>query len=126
VVATLPCSPVQTGSQAGLPQGLPDTYWRDFNPRICLAWRPFGNAQTVLRAGFGVFTVRLLGGVAYQMTGLTITPSLIYVNGLVNGNPLFQPRSVAFGNGRLMPDVVGTYEYYVAQQIHYRDPQSTQ
>lgn len=126
VVATLPCSPVQTASQAGLPQGLRDTYWKDFSPRISLAWRPSGNAQTVLRAGFGVFTLPPLGDVAYQMTGLASTPLLIYVNGLVNGKPLFQLPSVAFGNGGLTPDVVGTYEYYVAQQIHYRDPQSTQ
>jgi len=126
VVATLPCSPVQTASQAGLPQGLRYTYWRDFDPRISLAWRPFGNNRTVIRTGFGVYTVPQLGGVAYQMTGLASTPSLIYVNGIANGKPLFQLPSVAFGNGGLTPDIVGTYEYYVAQQIHYRDPQSTQ
>jgi hypothetical protein len=126
VVATLPCSPVQTASQAGLPQGLRYTYWRDFDPRISIAWRPFADGKTVLRAGFGLYTVPQLGGVAYQMTGLASTPSLIYVNGLSNGKPLFQLPSVAFGNGGLTPDIVGTYEYYVAQQIHYRDPQSNQ
>jgi len=119
-------SPVQTASQAGLPQGLRDTYWKDFDPRISLAWRPFGNDKTVFRTGFGVYTVPQLGGVAYQMTGLSSTPSLSYVNGLVNGKPLFQLPSVAFGNGGLTPDIVGTYEYYVSQQIHFRDPQSTQ
>jgi hypothetical protein len=56
VVSTLPCSPVQTASAAGLPQGLRYTYWRDFNPRISLAWRPFGDDKTVLRTGFGVYT----------------------------------------------------------------------
>jgi hypothetical protein len=60
------------------------------------------------------------------MTGLASTPSLIYVNDIVNGKPLFQLPSVAYGNGGLTPDIVGTYEYYVAQQIHYRDPQSAQ
>lgn len=126
VLSNLPCSPVQTASQAHLPQGLRDTYWRDFNPRISLAWRPFGDAKTVLRTGFGVYTVPQLGGVAYQMTGLASTPSLFYANALVNGKPLFQLPSVAYGNGGLTPDIVGTYEYYVAQQIHYRDPESTQ
>lgn len=121
VVATLPCSPVQTASQAGLPQGLRYTYWRDFDPRISVAWRPFGNAKTVLRAGFGVYTAPQLGGVPYQMTGLASTPSLFYVNGLdANGKPLFPLPSVAFGNGGLTPAIVGAYEYYVAQQIHYR------
>ena len=126
VVSTLPCSPVQTASQAGLPQGLRDTYWKDFDPRISLAWRPFGNNKTVFRAGWGLYAVPQLGGVAYQMTGLASTPSLIYVNDIVNGKPLFQLPSVAYGNGGLTPDIVGTYEYYVAQQIHYRDPQSAQ
>jgi hypothetical protein len=126
VVSTLPCSPVQTASQAGLPQGLRDTYLKDFNPRLSLAWRPFGNAKTVFRAGFGVYTVPQLGGVAYQMTGLASTPSLFYVNSLVNGQPAFKLPQTGFGNGGLTPDIVGTYEYYVAQQIHYRDPQSTQ
>ena len=126
VIATLPCSPVQTASQAGLPQGLRQTYWKDFNPRVSLAWRPFGDSRTVVRTGFGIYTVPQLGGVAYQMTGLASTPSLFYVNGIVNGKPLFQLPAVGFGNGGLTPDIVGTYEYYVAQQIHYRDPQSAQ
>jgi len=126
VVATLPCSPVQTASQAGLPQGLRDTYYKDFDPRISFAWRPFGN-KTVFRAGFGLYTVPQLGGVAYQMTGLASTPSLFYVNGTdQNGKPFFQLPSVAYGNGGLIPQIVGTYEYYVAQQIHYRDPMSNQ
>ena len=126
VLASLPCSPVQTASQAGLPQGLRDTYWKDFDPRISLAWRPFGNDKTVFRTGFGIYTVPQLGGVAYQMTGLASTPSLFYLNGLVNGKPLYQLPSVAFGNGGLTPDTIGTYEYYVSQQIHFRDPQSAQ
>ena len=126
VVSTLPCSPVQTASEAHLPQGLRYTYWKDFDPRISLAWRPFGDDKTVIRAGFGIYTVPQLGGVAYQMTGLASTPSLIYVNGLSNGTPLFQLPSVAFGNGGLIPAIVGTYEYYVAQDMHYRDPQSAQ
>jgi len=126
VVDTLPCSPVQTASQAHLPQGLRYTYWKDFDPRISLAWRPFGNDKTVIRTGFGIYTVPQLGGVAYQMTGLASTPSLFYFNFLANGKPQYQLPSVSYGNGGLVPQIVGTYEYYVAQDIHYRDPQSAQ
>jgi len=126
VLTTIPCSPVQTASQAGLPSGLRYTYWKDFNPRISLAWRPFGDNKTVFRAGFGIYTVPQLGGVAYEMTGLASTPSLIYINSIANGKPLFQLPAMAYGNGGLTPSIVGTYEYYVAQQIDYRDPQSTQ
>ena len=126
VISTLPCSPVQTASQAGLPQGLRYTDWRDFDPRLSLAWRPFANGKTVFRTGFGIYTVPQLGGVAYQMTGLASTPSLFYFNALVNGKPLFQLPAVTYGNGGLTPDTIGSYEYYVAQQIHYRDPQAAQ
>jgi hypothetical protein len=125
-VATLPCSPVQTASQAGLPQGLRYTYYKDFDPRIGLAWRPFGNDKTVFRTGFGIFTVPTLGGVAYQMTGTGATNSPTYVNALVNGKPLFQLPQVAYGNGGLVPSDVGTYTFDVAQQIHFRDPESAQ
>jgi hypothetical protein len=126
VVNTLPCSPVLTASQAGLPQGLRYTYYRDFDPRIGVAWRPFNNDKTVFRAGFGIFTVPTLGGVAYQMAGTGATNSPTYVNALVNGKPLFQLPSVAYGNGGLVPSDVGTYTFDVAQQINYRDPQSAQ
>ncbi|HEY7392937.1 MAG TPA: TonB-dependent receptor [Bryobacteraceae bacterium] len=126
VISTLPCSPVQTASQAGIPQGLRYTYYRNFDPRISLAWRPFGDNKTVFRAGWGVYTVPTLGGVAFQMTGLAATASLIYVNALKNGVPLFQLPSVAFGNGGLTPDIIGTYEYFLSQQMHFRDPQSAQ
>ena len=126
VVDTLPCSPVQTASQAGLPQGLRYTYYRNFDPRIGIAWRPFGNDRTVFRTGFGIFTVPTLGGVAYQMTGTASTNSPFYFNALVNGKALFQLPSVAYGNGGLVPADVGTYTFDVAQQIHYRDPASAQ
>ena len=127
VVDTLPCSPVQTASQAGLPQGLRYTYYRNFDPRgIGIAWRPFGNDRTVFRTGFGIFTVPTLGGVAYQMTGTASTNSPFYFNALVNGQPLFQLPTVSYGNGGLVPADVGTYTFDVAQQIHYRDPASAQ
>ena len=126
IVDTLPCSPVQTASQARLPQGLRYTYYRNFDPRIGIAWRPFGNDRTVFRTGFGIFTVPTLGGVAYQMTGTGSTNSPFYFNALVNGQPLFQLPSVAYGNGGLVPADVGTYTFDVAQQIHYRDPASAQ
>jgi hypothetical protein len=122
----LPCSPVETASQAGLGQGLRQTYWKDFDPRIGIAWRPFNDDKTVLRAGIGIFTVPQLGGVAYQMTGTAATNSPTYTNAMVNGQPLFTLPSMAYGNGGLVPSLVGTYTFDVAQQTNFRDPQSAQ
>jgi hypothetical protein len=32
-----------------------DPYYKQFEPRLGLAWRPFGGTRTVVRAGFGMF-----------------------------------------------------------------------
>ena len=55
------CTPVVTNGQDGLPAGLRQTYLRNFDPRVSLAYRPFKDNKTVIRAGFGIFTVTALG-----------------------------------------------------------------
>ena len=46
---------IDKASDRGLPNKLLYNRYNDFAPRLGLAWRPFGNNKTVLRAGAGVF-----------------------------------------------------------------------
>jgi hypothetical protein len=58
---TLPCTNVVTNAQAHLPAGLRQFYKGSIDPRIGIAFRPFHDNKTVLRGGFGIFTVTSLG-----------------------------------------------------------------
>jgi hypothetical protein len=55
------CTPVVPNGQDHLPEGLRQTYMRNFDPRISVAFRPFRDNKTVIRAGYGIFTVTALG-----------------------------------------------------------------
>src|SRR6202789_1670906 len=56
-VTSLPCTKYVTASEDGLPQSLRNTYKGNIQPRISVAYRPFNDTKTVVRAGFGIFTM---------------------------------------------------------------------
>ena len=104
-LASLPCTPVISASKAGLPQGLRHTPLHDFDPRVSIAYRPFNNDKTVIRAGFGLFTMTTLGPLSYNNAGVTLSALLSFPNSVSNGTPAFQfpqtsiPGQVALGGG---------------------------
>ena len=55
------CTPFKTAQQAGLPEGLRKDYRYNFYPRLGFAYRPFDNADTVVRGGFGVYNMPIRG-----------------------------------------------------------------
>src|SRR5271154_6529303 len=120
----LPCTNYVTASQDHLPQSLRNIYYRDFQPRISLAYRPFNNTKTVVRAGFGIFTITNLGPLSFNNSGNPTSALHTYSNTETGGGtPLIQfPNTapptvgVQYGGGGLDQGV----------DPNYRDPQANQ
>jgi hypothetical protein len=118
----LACSNYETASQAGMNQSLRSNYFKNFDPRIGVAYRPFANGKTVVRAGFGIYTVTNLGPLSFNLDSTPLAAVHTYSNDN-NGTPLFQfpststpSEAVSLGGGELEQGV----------DPNYRDPQSLQ
>jgi Carboxypeptidase regulatory-like domain len=120
----LPCTNYVTASQDHLPQSLRNIYTRNFQPRVSIAWRPFNDTKTVIRAGFGIFTMTNLGPLSFNNSGNPTSALHTYTNtATAGGAPLIQfpntaPPSVGiqYGGGGLDQGV----------DPNYRDPQANQ
>lgn len=121
----LPCTKYVTASQDGLPQSLRNTYKGNFQPRVAIAYRPFNDTKTVVRAGFGIYTMTNLGPLSFNNSGNPTSSLHSYANSNTAGSntPLIQfpntapPSSTAqIGGGSLDQGV----------DPNYRDPQSNQ
>ncbi|WP_254061828.1 carboxypeptidase-like regulatory domain-containing protein [Granulicella sp. L60] len=122
---TLPCTKYVTASQDGLPQSLRNTYKGNFQPRVAVAYRPFNDTKTVVRAGFGIYTMTNLGPLSFNNSGNPTSSLHSYANSNIPGSntPLIQfpntapPSTTAqIGGGSLDQGV----------DPNYRDPQSNQ
>src|ERR1700722_8736333 len=120
--ASLPCTPVVSNNQAGLPTGLRQFYKRSIDPRIGIAYRPFN--KTVVRAGFGIFTVTSLGQLQNNNESNPQANQHTFQNGIdANGQPLFQfPQTLS--PSQLTQ--IGGATLGQATDPRYRDPQSAQ
>jgi hypothetical protein len=92
--SALPCTPYLTASQHHLPKGLRNTYYGNWQPRIAIAYRPFNDTKTVIRAGFGVFTRTNLGPLSVNNSGNPRSNLHTYTNSTVTDaagtHPLIQ------------------------------------
>jgi hypothetical protein len=122
---SLPCTSYVTASQDHLPAGLRNIYYGDYQPRFSIAYRPFNNTGTVVRAGFGLYTMTNLGPLSFNNSGNPTSNLHTYSNSTTAGGapaiqfPNTAPASTGgptYGGGGLDQGV----------DPNYRDPQSSQ
>ncbi len=81
----LPCAPIEKASKLGVGNGLREFYKMNFQPRIGVAYRPFGDNKTVVRAGFGIFTMTSLGQLSFDTTNINGNPRISLPGGWSTG-----------------------------------------
>ncbi|WP_321475530.1 carboxypeptidase-like regulatory domain-containing protein [uncultured Paludibaculum sp.] len=119
---------ILTAEQAGIPSRLRFTDRNNFAPRIGVAWRPFNNNKTVLRAGYGLYTVRVLGPFFTGMTDIHTSGQQIFTNTF---NDATSAHSIVWPNtSNSLADLgnvaVGTLNFSSANAIRFRDPYTQQ
>jgi hypothetical protein len=122
---TLGCAPVTLADHAGLGPGLRQFYKRNFQPRLGFAYRPFGNSKTVIRGGFGIFTMTNLGQLSFNTTNIHVSVVRTTSNpNPISGAPTYQFPYVRTADNPLT--IAGTGDFYQNTLTNFRDPQSAQ
>lgn len=121
----VPCTPLLTASEAGWPETLRFADKNNFNPRFGFAYRPFSDSKTVVRGGFGIYTMTLLGSVFYSLTGIHGSDVRIYGNRITNNQPAFRWPAVSTG-GSAFQTALGNQDFRTANHERLRDPYSMQ
>jgi Carboxypeptidase regulatory-like domain len=118
----VPCTPVLSASQAGLPDSLRTVDKLRFMPRLGLAYRPFNNDRTAIRAGAGMYNITTLGSIFYALTGTIQAGTQTFLNSVTPTGPAYQwPAYTAGGSGYGAPQY-GTDYFGTANDIHFHDP----
>jgi hypothetical protein len=126
--ASLGTTPIVLASQAGLPETLRHTYYGDWDPRLGIAWRPFGNDKTVLRANAGLYTVPVLGSVLFSLAGVATSNAPVFSQSVTGVGPNGNTFALQFPN--VFPTgaggTSGIPDFRRANNFDLKDPRSIQ
>lgn len=125
-LAGVPCTPFITAKEAGLDEGLRNTYPYQFYPRFGFAYRPFANDRTVVRGGFGIYNMPITGGVFYSLTGTAQTDVRTFTNLNAQGRPTFQWPATNPGGSGVTADAYGNAYFGTANAIEFIPPYAMQ
>lgn len=120
----VPCTPIVTAAEAGLPEGLRKNYYTQFLPRLGFAYRL--DNKTTLRGSGGMYNMITLGSVFFSLTGTVQSDVRFFNNVGSDGRPIFSlPETRTPGSG-IRTGAVGSFEFRTANQIDFRPPQMLQ
>jgi hypothetical protein len=116
------CTPVLSSSEAHLPSSLRRSQKDRVLPRVGLAWRPFNDDKTAVRAGFGVYNTTMLGSIFFAMTNTLQAATLSMFNSLTDTGLAYMWPKSSPGYG----PQYGTSSFNTPDQIDWKDPYSMQ
>ncbi len=120
----VPCTPVVSSSQAGLPAGLRQTPKLRFMPRFGFAYRPFGNDRTAIRGGAGYYNITTTGALFYAVAQTLQQNFQTFTNTYSPSGPTFAfPNTSA--SGQFAP-AIGSEYFYASVDTNWHDPYSLQ
>jgi hypothetical protein len=93
-------------SQVGYPDSLVRPNYHEFQPRIGIAWRPFSQRSTVVRAGYGIY----YNTSVYQPLANQMAQQSPLSYSVTQANPLSNPFTLA--NAFLAPATTATPQTY--------------
>lgn len=105
-VCATPHSGCSVANQAGYPGSLVRANYHEFQPRIGVAWRPFGQHSTVVRAGYGIY----YNTSVYQPLANQMAQQSPLSYSVTQANPLSSPFTLA--NAFLTPAITATPQTY--------------
>jgi hypothetical protein len=124
-----PCMPVVSNTAAHMPRGLRFVDKNRILPRLGFAYRLTNDGRWVVRSGFGLYNVTVLGTTFHSLTGTIQGSASEYTNSInsATGQPLYAWPEIGYGSGTSgCTTCFGTNEFNASIDIHYHDAETAQ